>query len=41
MVAFPTPFKNSRQQIGVYLEAEAGQTLRGNHIIYKEVLKVV
>ena len=41
VVAFPVPFVNRRQQIGIELTADDGSNLGGAHIIYKEVLKSI
>ena len=41
VVAFPVPFVNRRQQVGIELTATDGQNLGGQHIIYKEVLKSI
>ena len=41
IVAFPVPFVNRRQQVGIELNADDGSNLGGQHILYKEVLKSI
>ena len=41
MIMIPVPFKNQIQRLGIELEADSGEVLGGQHILYKEVARQI